>query len=94
MSYKQRYSEIAKTKVTDKRNLVISKCNSSNGGYTIAQQSQIEEGDNTTYVFFKGAIHVKDLEHLYNVRDCINIAIHKIEEQMEEEKAWDDALSE
>ena len=89
---KPKYKEVAKAPISDKRNVVISTCSS--GGYTIAQQSLIQEGDRKTWVFYKGAITIKDLEHLYNVRDAINIAIKKIEEQLEEEKAWDDVLSE
>ena len=65
MAYgKNTYSEIAKLPITYKRNIVVSKCSS--GGYSIAQQSPIQEGDKTTWIYFKGAIHVKDLEHLYN----------------------------
>ena len=88
---KPKYIEVAKAPISDKRNIVISNC--STGGYTIAQQSLIEEGDIKTWMFYRGAIKVKDLEHLYNVRDALNIAIKKIEEQIEEEKAWDDVLS-
>ena len=89
MAYsKNTYSEIAKLPITDKRNIVVSKCSS--GGYSIAQQSPIQEGDKTTWIYFKGAIHVKDLEHLYNARDCINMAIQLIEEQIEDDKSWDD----
>lgn len=89
---KPQYKEIAKAPISDKRNIVIS--TRSSGGYTIAQQSLIQEGERKTYMFYRGAINVKDLEHLYNARDALNIAIRKIEEQMEEEKAWDDVLSE
>ena len=89
---KPKYTEISKAPVSDKRNLVVSNC--STGGFTIAQQSLIEEDGKQTWVFYKGAISVKDLEHLYNVRDAINIAIEKVEEQVEEDKAWDDAINE
>lgn len=89
---KPQYKEVSKAPISDKRNIVISSCSS--GGYTIAQQSLIQEGDKKTYMFYRGAISIKDLEHLYNVRDAINIAIKKIEEQIEEDKAWDDAISE
>jgi len=88
---KPQYKEIARAPVSDRRNLVISKC--STGGYTIAQQCVLKEGEKETYMFYKGAISVKDLEHLYGVRDAINIAIKKVEEQLEEDKAWDDAIS-
>lgn len=90
MYNKKQYHEIAKASISDKRNLVISNC--STGGFTIAQQTLIKEGDKETWMFYRGAISVKDLEHLYNVRDAINIAIQKIEEQIEEDKAWDSVL--
>lgn len=89
---KPKYKEVAKAPISDKRNIVISNCSS--GGFTIAQQSLIQEGDRDTWMFYRGAINVKDLAHLYNVRDALNIAIKKIEEQIEEDKAWDDVLSE
>lgn len=89
---KPKYKTIAKAPISDKRNMVISNC--STGGYTIAQQSLVEEGESETWMFYKGAINIKDLEHLYNVRDALNIAIKKIEEQIEEEKAWDDLIEE
>ena len=76
MYNKKQYYEIAKASISDKRNLVISNCSS--GGFTIAQQTLIKEGDKETWMFYRGAISVKDLEHLYNVRDAINIAIQKI----------------
>lgn len=89
---KPKYLEIAKASISDKRNLVISDCSS--GGFTIAQQSLITEGEKETYMFYRGAISVKDLSGLYNVRDALNIAIKKVEERLEEEKAWDDVLKE
>ena len=93
MAYKKRtYKEIAKTPITEKRNLVISEC--STGGYTIAQQSPVVEDNKTTYVFFRGSINVKDIGYMKGIRDCFNIAIKKIEEQIEEDKAWDDVVEE
>ena len=89
---KPKYKEIAKAPISDKRNLVISNC--STGGFTIAQQSLVTEGDKETWMFYRGAISIKDLNHLYGVRDALNLAIKKMEERAEEEKAWDDVMNE
>lgn len=88
---KPKYTEVSRTQITKHRSMVVSTC--STGGYTIAQQGTITEEDGKeTQVFFKGALHIQDLKALYNVRDCINIAIQKVEEQAEEDKAWDDVM--
>lgn len=81
------YTELSRAKVTDSRNVVISRCNK--GGFTIAQQLEAKENDKTTTVFLKGAFHVDDLHGLYNIRDAINLAIKVTEESMGEETDWD-----
>lgn len=82
------YKEISRAKVTDTRDVVLSSC--SKGGYTIAQLMSVKEGDVTTPVFMKGAIHVADLAALYNLRDSINVAIEKIETTDDSEDGnWD-----
>jgi hypothetical protein len=82
------YNEISRAKVTDSRNIVISRCNK--GGFTIAQQLEAKENDKVTSVFLKGAFHVDDLHGLYNIRDAINLAIKFTEENnLEEETDWD-----
>lgn len=80
------YSELSKGKISDTRNIVISDC--SKGGFTIAQQLETQEGKKTTTVFMKGAFHVDDIGGLYNLRDAVNLAIKKSEEQ-EDEPRWD-----
>lgn len=84
------YNEIAKAKVTESRNVVISSC--SKGGYTIAQQLVAKEGDGDkiTTVFMKGAFHVDDIHGLYNLRDAINLAIQVSENGHDSEDVWDD----
>lgn len=95
-----KYEEISRAKVSKTRSIVISDC--SRGGYTLAQQMETiemygeNEGKKTT-VFLKGAFHVSDIDGLYNLRDAINLAIRKIEEQKEndesnEEGYWDDEV--
>lgn len=75
---KQQYSELAKAKIQEKRNLVISE-KSEDRGFILAQQIEIKEGKKLTTVFVKGAIHVDDLDGLYELRDAINESITKIE---------------
>ena len=81
------YNEISRAKVTDSRNIVISTC--SKGGFTIAQQLEAKENEETTSVFLKGAFHVDDLHGLYNIRDAINLAIKIAEENLDNEADWD-----
>lgn len=74
------YVELAKAKVQAQRNIVISR-NETNGGYTMAQQlTVLEDNKKPTNIFIKGAIHIKDLEALYNLRDALNEAIKKEED--------------
>ena len=82
------YTELSRAKVTESRNIVISKCNK--GGFTIAQQLEAKENDKTTSVFMKGAFHVEDIPGLYNLRDAINLAIKVSEENTEIDEEWDD----
>lgn len=71
------YKTLAKAKIQDKRNLVISKKTSANifGSYVLGQQIVIQEGQKQTTIFLKGAIHIDGLEALYNLRDALNEAI-------------------
>jgi len=71
------YLEIAKARTQEKRNIVISAF--SEGGFTMAQQLEVTEGNHTICVFLKGAFHVDDIHGLYNLRDALNVAIMKIE---------------
>lgn len=81
------YCELSKAKITDSRNIVISRC--SKGGFTVAQQLEAKENDKVTTVFMKGAFHVDDIHGLYNLRDAINLAIKMVEESREDTE-WDD----
>lgn len=82
------YTELAKARITDSRNIVISNCNK--GGFTIAQQLEARENDKTTSVFMKGAFHVENIHGLYNLRDAINLAIKITEEGNKDEEMWDE----
>lgn len=81
------YRELAKTKISQSRSIVISSC--SKGGYTIAQQLEANEEGQTTSVFLKGAFHVEGVKELYNLRDAINATIKMIEDEEVNEEDWD-----
>lgn len=87
------YNELVNAKIGGKRNIVVSTC--SVGGYTVAQQLEVDEGGKTTKVFLKGAFHIDDISGLYNMRDALNCAIAKIEEGVEDPEdegdIWDDS---
>ena len=86
-----KYTELAKAKIQKSRNLVISA--TSKGGFTIAQQLEVNEGSRVTTVFLgKSGMIVDDLEGLYSVRDALNVAIDKIEKKdfHEDDTDWDE----
>lgn len=72
-----KYIELARAKVQPNRSLVISEC--SKNGFTIAQQLEVQEGNHTMNVFLKGALHIDDIQGLYNLRDALNVAIQRID---------------
>ena len=85
------YAQYAKAKIQDKRSIVISSC--SKGGFTIAQQLEVEEGPRFTSVFLKGAFHVDNVEGLINIRDALNTAIAELApnaSKEQEDNDWDD----
>lgn len=85
------YTELAKAKIQEKRNIVISLC--SKGGFTIAQQLEVEEGTRTTGVFFKGAFHIDSLEGIENLRDALNVVLSESGLPSKDDVspiAWDD----
>lgn len=67
------YNELSKAKIQDAHNLVIS--STSKGGFTIAQQLEINEDGRKTSIFLKGAFIVNDIEGLVKFRDALNVAI-------------------
>lgn len=80
---KAHYTELSDAEITENRNIVISEC--SKGGFTVAQQLK---ADNTK-VFMKGALHIDNLEGLYNLRNALNVAIDKVAEK-EDKEMWAD----
>lgn len=78
---KSHYTELSNAEITENRNIVISEC--SKGGYTVAQQLKADG----TKVFMKGALHIDNLEGLYNLRNALNVAIDKVAEK-EDKEMW------
>lgn len=79
------YSEIADARITDNRSIVISDC--SKGGFTIAQRMDVIEDGHTNRIYLKGAIHVNDIQGLYEIRDILNYCIQVVEDRDDEN--WD-----
>ena len=77
---KAHYTELSNAEITENRNIVISEC--SKGGFTVAQQLKADG----TKVFMKGALHIDNLEGLYNLRNALNVAIDKVAEAEDKEK--------
>lgn len=73
---KTEYQELARAVVSQSRNVVISQC--SRGGFTVAQQLEVNEGNKVMAVFLKGAVHVDSVEGLFNLRDALNVAIENV----------------
>lgn len=87
---KAHYTELSNAKITENRNVVISEC--SKGGFTVAQQLKADG----TKVFMKGALHIDNLDGLYNLKNALNVAIEKIEEKakVNDDFCWvDDIVS-
>lgn len=80
---KAHYTELSNAEITENRNIVISEC--SKGGFTVAQQLKADG----TKVFMKGALHIDNLDGLYNLRNALNVAIDKVAEK-EDKETWAD----
>lgn len=81
------YEEVARMKMTDTRDVVISEC--SKGGYTIAQKILIDQDEKPTSIFLKGAIKVNDIDGLREFREMLDMAIEKLEVS-EKKIEWDE----
>lgn len=73
------FRELAKAKIQESRNIVISKMTTVDS-FTLAQQLVVTEGNKQTTMFMKGAIHIDGVQSLYNLRNALNEAISQIEE--------------
>ena len=72
------FIELSNAQISEARHVVISKFNK--GGYTLAQQLKVQEGDKTVSSFMKGTIQIESLDGLYGLRDAVNMAINVAEE--------------
>jgi len=87
------YTEICRAKIAETRNAVISKC--SKGGFTLAQQLEVQENKSKTSVFLKGALHIDSLESLCELRNALNVVIKKEQEiinsknEILDDEEWD-----
>ena len=82
----KKFDQLGVARITKNRNIVVSKCD--NGGFTIAQQLETDEGGHMTRVFLKGATFVDSTENLRNVVRMFNDVIRKLDEQ--DNTNWDD----
>ena len=81
------FNELASAEVNTAKELVISQRNK--GGFTIGQRINVQDGKKKLGMFLKGAIYVKSIEELINVRDALNLAISKAEKNTAESDAED-----
>lgn len=85
------YKPLASCKVSKSKSLVISEC--SKGGYTLAQQIEVNDDGHVERVFLKGAAHITDYKTLVAFRDCIDRAIDSTKPSSEESEIdkvdWD-----
>lgn len=72
---KTNFVEIANATISKKRQAVISRLD--DGSYTIGQKLEVTEGDKTTGVFLKGALHAENLLAIQNLRDALNVVLEK-----------------
>lgn len=72
------YTKLSSAQIEENKKLVISEY--SKGGFTLAQQITTKDNGKKLNVYLKGAIRIKDLSGLYNLRDALNVAIGKIEQ--------------
>ena len=73
------YTKLSSAQIEENKNLVISEY--SKGGFTLAQQITTKDNGKKLNVYLKGAIRIKDISGLYNLRDALNVAIAKIEQK-------------
>lgn len=74
------YTEICRARIAETRNAVISRC--SKGGFTLAQQLEVQENKAKTSVFLKGALHIDSLESLCELRNALNVVIKKEQDRI------------
>ena len=76
MKEKLQYEQYSKAKIANYRNLVISAC--SKGGFTIAQQVEVNGNGEHMCIFLKGAFHIDSISGLIAIRDALNETLQKL----------------
>lgn len=76
MKDKLQYEQYTKVKIANSRNLVISAC--SKGGFTMAQQIEVNENGDPMCIFLKGAFHIDSISGLIAIRDALNETLQKL----------------
>lgn len=71
----KKFTELSRVILTENKDIVISKCGED--GFTIAQQYLVNDGNERLGVFLKGAMHIKNENVLKELRDAINVALLK-----------------
>lgn len=75
------YKEIAKRRIKDKRNVVISEAFDAEGnsmGYSIAEQLVTEEEGKETKVFLRGGLGIVNNDGLLEMKRAIDTACTKV----------------
>lgn len=87
-SGKLSYKELASVKVSKSKELVVSSCSA--GGFTIASRMSVVNDDGTPgFIFLKGATRVQNLKQLESVRDMLDAAVKRADEDGLGEVDWD-----
>lgn len=74
---KSNFIELSSASINENKDIVISL--HEKGGYTLGQKLNVDDNGRKTGMFLKNAIHIDDVSGLYNLRDALNLAIHRIE---------------
>lgn len=83
------FTELAKGRSQDTRQIVISKINSV-GTYKLAELAEFREGDKTRKMFLRGGIEVQNLEYLESIMNAIKEVL-SVEGWYDEEQYEEDA---
>lgn len=80
---KATYNMLGSAQIDTNKNLVISECKKNDEvvGFTLAQQLVVNEGKKSIGVFLKNTVHITSISGLYELRDALNNAIDKIENE-------------
>ena len=78
------YTELAKARIKEKRNVVISEAQNLEGetlGYTVAEQLVTEEEGKERKVFLRGGLGIMSEDGLRNLKVAVDEALKKVSEK-------------